>query len=68
MATYNVKFRVRYAGGTGDEWSEALSQDKYNWYCDGGQGERRMKAMAEARDYQGRKVDSITMVVDHISW
>ena len=45
MATYNVKFRVRYAGGTGDEWSEALSQDKYNWYCDGGQGDRRMKAM-----------------------
>lgn len=67
MATYNVKFRVRYAGGTGDEWSEALSQDKYNSYCDGGQGERSMKAMAEARDYQGRKVDSITMGLDHIS-
>ena len=67
MATYNVKFRVRYAGGTGDEWSEALSPDKYNWYCDGGQGERRMKAMAEARDYQGRKVNSITMGLDHIS-
>ena len=67
MATYNVKFSVRYAGGTGDEWSEALSPDKYNWYCDGGQGERRMKAMAEARDYQGRKVNSITMGLDHIS-
>lgn len=67
MATYYVKFRVRYSGGTGDEWSEALSQDKYNSYCDGGQGERRMKAMAEARDYQGRKVDSITMGLDHIS-
>ena len=67
MATYNVKFRVRYAGGTGDEWSEALSPDKYNWYCDGGQGERRMKAMADARDYQGLKVDSITMGLDHIS-
>jgi len=67
MATYHVKFRVRYVGGTGEEWSEALSQDKYNSYCDGGQGERRMKAMAEARDYQGRKVDSITMGLDHIS-
>ena len=67
MATYHVKFRVRYAGGTGEEWSEALSQDKYNSYCDGGQGERRMKAMAEARDYQGRKVNSITMGLDHIS-
>ena len=67
MATYNVKFRVRYAGGTGDGWSEARSPDKYNWYGDGGQGERRMKAMAEARDYQGRKVDSITMGLDHIS-
>lgn len=67
MATYHVKFKVRYAGGTGEEWSEALSQDKYNSYCDGGQGERRMKAMAEARDYQGRKVNSITMGLDHIS-
>lgn len=47
MATYHVKFRVRYSGGTGDEWSEALSQNKYNSYCDGGQGERRMKAMAK---------------------
>ena len=67
MATYRVKFRVKYAGGTTDEWNEALSQEKYNWYCDGGQGYNRMKVMAEQRDYQGRKVDSITMGLDHMS-
>lgn len=67
MATYHVKFRVWYEGGTTDEWNEAIPQSKYQWYSDGGQGERRMKDMAEARDYQGRKVRSITMGLNHIS-
>ena len=39
MATYHVKFRVTYVGGTCDAWNEALPQEKYNWYCDGGQGD-----------------------------
>ena len=68
MATYHVKFRVTYVGGTCDAWNEALPQEKYNWYCDGGQGEKRMKEMAEARDYQMRKVASITMGLDHIDY
>ena len=60
MATYNVKFRVRYAGGTGDEWSEALSPDKYNWYCDGGQGESRDWTGQCMRDYLSAIDDAAT--------
>lgn len=58
---YRIKFRVWYAGGTTDEWVETISQSRFQYYSDGGQGANRLKEMAESRDCQGRKVNQVTM-------
>ena len=63
MAIYQVKFRVSYAGGESDEFEEVISQEKYSYYSDGGQGGGRLIRMAEERDYKGRKVNYVTMSV-----
>ncbi len=58
---YRIKFRVWYAGGETDEWVETISESKYHYYSDGGQGANRLKEMAESRDYKGREVRTVTM-------
>lgn len=60
-----VEFRVWYAGGETDHWTETISRDMYHYYNDGGQGPSRLKQMAEKRDYKGRTVNMITMV-EHV--
>ena len=32
MATYQVKFRVSYAGGESEEFEDVISQEKYSYY------------------------------------
>lgn len=61
MATYFVKYHVLYNGGSTEDFEEAISQEKYQWYCDGGSGCTRLREMAERRDYKGRKVVSVQM-------
>ena len=68
MATYQVKFRVSYAGGESEVFEDVISQEKYSWYCDGGQGGGRLNRMAEERDYKGRKVRMVTMAVLNINY
>ena len=67
MATYHVKFRIWYVGGETDEFEDSISEEKFHWYSDGGQGGGRMNRMAEQRDYKGRKVNMVTMAVLQIS-
>ena len=66
MVTYQVKFRVSYAGGKSEEFEDVISQEKYSYYSDGGQGGGRLNRMAEERDYKGRKVNMVTMTVLNI--
>ena len=58
-----MKFRVHYVGGTTDEFDEVISEQKYHWYSVGSQGSSRLAAMAEQRDYKGRKVNYVTMAL-----
>ena len=68
MATYQVKFRVSYAGGESEVFEDVISQEKYSYYSDGGQGGGRLNRMAEERDYKGRKVSMVTMAVLNINY
>lgn len=68
MATYQVKIRVSYAGGESEEFEDVISQEKYSYYSDGGQGCGRLNRMAEERDYKGRKVNTVTMTVKNINY
>lgn len=70
MATYQVKFRVSYAGGESEseEFEEVISQEKYSYYSDGGQGGGRLNRMAEERDYKGRRANYVTMSVMKINY
>jgi hypothetical protein len=61
MADRKIRFRVWYAGGTTDEWVETISDSMFQYYSDGGKGHQRLCDMAEGRDYQGRKVNLVTM-------
>jgi hypothetical protein len=38
MATYQIKFRVSDEGGESEELEDVISQEKYSYYSDGGQG------------------------------
>ncbi|MBR6284868.1 MAG: hypothetical protein IKR25_11340 [Muribaculaceae bacterium] len=66
MADYRVKYHVNYVGGTTDDFTEVIPQSKYSWYCDGAQGGTRLRQMAEARDFKGRKVHCVTMALQEI--
>ena len=68
MATYQVKFRVSYAGGESEEFEEVISQEKYSYYSDGGQGGGCLNRMAEERDFKGRRVNMVTMAVMNINY
>ena len=68
MATYQVKIRVSYAGGESEEFEDVISQEKYSYYSDGGQGGERLNRMAEERDYKGRKVSMVTMTVLNVNY
>lgn len=63
MSNYHVKFRVHYVGGTAEEFDGVICEQKYHWYSDGSQGSSRLAAMAEQRDYKGRKVNYVTMAL-----
>ena len=67
MRLYHVKFRVRYVGGETDEWNDAITEQEYHWYSDGGQCANRMNALAESRDYKGRKAACVTMALQKIT-
>lgn len=68
MATYQVKFRVSYAGGESEEFEDVISQEKYSYYSDGGQGGERLNRMAEERDYKSRRVNYVTMALKNINY
>lgn len=61
MASRMMRFRVWYAGGETDEWTEMVSEEQMHYYSDGGKGPTRLNEMAERRDYKGRKVNCVTM-------
>ena len=68
MATYQIKFRVSYEGGESEEFEDVISQGKYSYYSDGGQGGGRLNRMAEERDNKGRKVNMVTMTVKNVKY
>ena len=68
MAIYHVRYHVRYDGGSWEEFDEALSQEKYSWYCDGGSGGARLREMAARRDYKGKKVIGVEMRTQRIEY
>ena len=68
MATYQIKFRVSYEGGESEEFEEVISQEKYSYYSDGGQGGGRLNRMAEELDFKGRRVNMVTMAVMNINY
>ncbi len=68
MITYDVQFNVSYVGGESEQFEDTISQEKFSYYSDGGQGGNRLKHMAEERDIKGRRVNYVTMSVKNTNY